>query len=74
MIDINVHLVDFKVSSIYELVRHNEDDSYTILLNSRQAHNKLEQAYNHAVRHIRNGDFEKRGNIQDLEHNAHMGE
>lgn len=75
MIDINVVLVDFKISSVDELVRHNEDDSYTILLNSRQAPNRLERAYRHAIRHISNGDFDDRDrNVQEIEALAHEGD
>ena len=72
IIDLNVQLVDFKTSAIDEVVRHNEDDSYTILLNSRQASNRLEKAYRHALWHITNHDFEnKDGNIQEIELTAH---
>ena len=72
MTDINVVLVDFKISSVDELVRHNEDDSYTILLNSRQATNRLRRAYDHAMWHIENGDFDRENiDIQEVESIAH---
>ena len=71
MIDINVILVDFKTSSVDEMVRHNEDDSFTILLNSRQASNRIEKAYRHAMWHIVNGDFDKEESIQKIEYIAH---
>ena len=71
-IDLNVQLVDFKTSAIDELVRHNEDGSYTILLNSRQASNRLEKAYSHALWHIHNNDFDNRyGDINEIELIAH---
>ena len=71
-IDLNVKLVDFKTSAVDELVRHNEDDSYTILMNSRQASNRLEKAYRHAMWHIQNPDFDnKYGNINEIEAMAH---
>ena len=72
MIDLNVKLIDFKTSAVDELVRHNEDDSYTIMLNSRQASNRLEKAYRHAMWHITNGDFNNRdGDINEIESIAH---
>lgn len=71
-IDLNVKLVDFKTSAIDEIVRHNEDDSYTILLNSRQSSNRLEKAYQHALWHIYNRDFDnKHGDINEIESKAH---
>ena len=69
-IDLNVQFVDFKTSAVDELVRHNEDDSYTILLNSRQAVNRLETAYRHALWHIHNNDFQS-GDINEIEAKAH---
>ena len=75
MIDINVQLVDLKISSVDELVRHNEDDSYTIILNSRQASNRLERAYRHALWHIKNGDFcDRERSIGEIECLAHKME
>ena len=70
--DINVQLVDLKTTAVDELVRHNEDDSYTILLNRRQATNRLRTAYKHALWHIQNNDFDnKDGDIQEIETVAH---
>ena len=75
MIDLNVQLVDLKTNAVDELVRQNEDGSYTILLNRRQATNRLRIAYKHALWHIRNDDFSNRdGDIQDIEATAHMME
>lgn len=69
---INVQLVDFKITSSKELVRHNEDDSYTILLNSRQASNQLKKAYKHAIGHIGRKECDNRnGSVQDIEYSAH---
>lgn len=70
---INVQLLDFGVTSINELVRHNDDDSYTILLNSRQASNRLKDAYKHALGHISNGECDTRdGLVQSIETVAHQ--
>ena len=71
-IDLNVQLVDFKTSAIDEVVRKNEDDSYTILLNSRQASNRLQKAYRHAMWHITNNDFDNHtDDIHTIELKAH---
>lgn len=70
--DINVLLIDLKTTAVDELVRHNEDGSYTILLNRRQATNRLRTAYKHALWHIQNDDFQnKTGDIQTIESTAH---
>ena len=74
MIDINIQLIDFKVTTAYEMVRANDDGSYTILLNSRQASNQLKKAYDHAVNHIMRGDCDRHGNVQEIEYNAHRKE
>ncbi len=69
---INVQLVDFKITSSNELVRHNPDDSYTILLNSRQASNRLRDAYKHAIGHIKRNECDDRErSVQDVEYSAH---
>lgn len=71
-IDLNVKLVDLKTTAVDELVRRNEDGSYTILLNRRQATNRLQAAYKHALWHIRNNDFDnKDGDVQEIEAVAH---
>ena len=70
---INVQLIDFGVTSINEVVRHNDDDSYTILLNSRQASNRLKDAYEHALGHIGRGECDIRdGLVQNIETIAHQ--
>lgn len=74
MIDLNVQLVDLGVTSVDELVRKNEDDSYTILLNSRQASNRLLSAYNHALRHISRRDHDTAGDVQEIEYENHRRE
>lgn len=44
---------------VSEQVVHNSDDTYTIFLNARLTHERLLEAYDHAVNHIKRGDFEK---------------
>lgn len=67
---INVQYVDFHITTAYEAVRKNEDGSYTILLNSRQAPNLLREAYLHALKHIERDDW-SRSDIQQIEGEAH---
>ena len=74
MIDLNVQYVDFGVSSVDEITRKNEDGSYTIFLNSRQATNRLLSAYNHALRHIFRKDFDSDGDVQEIEFKNHRRE
>lgn len=54
-----------------EAVTHNEDDTYTIFLNSRLSHERQLEAYKHALKHIVNGDFEKDDSANVIENNAH---
>ena len=69
---INVQLVDFPVGSKgHEAVTPNEDGSYTIFINSRDASNIQREAYLHAVEHIKNGDFSSSESVQAIEAKAH---
>lgn len=70
---VNVFLVDLKTSTGYEIVTKNEDGSFTILINSRQATNKQKEAYIHALKHIVNDDFLK-ADVQEIEGEAHKKE
>lgn len=69
---INVQLVDFPVGSKgHEAVTPNEDGSYTIFINSRDASNIQREAYLHAIEHIKNEDFAPGKNVQEIEARAH---
>ena len=48
----------------------NADDSYTIFLNARLSHDGQLKAYQHALNHINNEDFEKT-DVQSIELQAH---
>lgn len=52
------------------MIIKNEDDSYTILINAKLSARGRIDAYNHALKHIENEDFEK-NNVQEIESNAH---
>lgn len=52
------------------MVTENEDGSYTILINARLSDEGRLMAYEHALKHIREDDFQKE-NVQDIESSAH---
>ena len=68
--DINLQLVDLKTTMVGEVVTENEDGSYTVVINSRAASNKQEEAKLHAYEHIVNDDL-KGGSVQEIEAKAH---
>ena len=43
---------------------------YTVYLNSRLSYEQRKKAFAHALRHIRNKDFDK-SDVQSIESNAH---
>ena len=67
--DVNVVLLDFPNPG-KEMVFENEDGSYTILINSKLSYNGQLLAYNHAMKHIQNYDFQK-SDVQIIETVAH---
>ena len=55
---INTQLIDFPVGCKgHESVTKNEDGSYTVFINARDASNVQKEAYLHALEHINNDDF-----------------
>ncbi|MGP1349008.1 MAG: hypothetical protein ACTTK0_05120 [Stomatobaculum sp.] len=68
--DVFVHLIDFPDVKPAETVTKNEDCTYSVFLNSRLSDLMLREAYEHAIKHIYNSDFEKE-NVQDIEVEAH---
>lgn len=52
------------------MVVQNEDGSYTILINAKLSQDGQIKAYQHALNHINNEDFEK-SDIQNIELHAH---
>lgn len=67
--DVNVFLVNFPTPG-NEMVVPNEDGTYTILINAKLSQDGQIKAYQHALDHINNGDFEK-SDIQSIEFQAH---
>jgi hypothetical protein len=50
---------------------NNNDDSYTIVLNSRLSREQHLRSYHHEMLHIERGDYEKHGDIDIIEINTH---
>lgn len=67
--DINVCLIDFPCPG-EEMIIPNDDTSYTVLINTRLSRERQIEAYWHAIRHLKNNDFEKT-DVQEIESNAH---
>lgn len=65
--DVNVFLLNMDNN---EVVTHNEDDSYSIFINARLSNDGQLKAYEHAMRHIKNQDFQKE-DVQAIETSAH---
>lgn len=70
MENISVHIIDFKGAGVDEQVILNQDGSYTILIDARASYEAQAAAYEHAMSHIRNGDFQK-DDVQQIEAEAH---
>lgn len=68
--DIFVRYLDMDVN-VSEHIVQNPDGSYTIFLNSRLSWERLQEAYDHAINHIKNCDFEKT-DAQKIEYDAHI--
>ena len=73
ILDVNVRLIDFHNNYANEMIIPNFDGSYTILINSRAATNKQLEAYEHALKHIKNDDFDKK-DVHNIEISAHKKE
>lgn len=68
--DVNTILADMPCSiSAYTVV--NADMSYTVVLNSRLNYERQLLAYHHELKHIENGDYDKRCSADLIEFYAH---
>ena len=50
---------------------NNNDDTYTVVLNSKLNREQHLISYHHEMQHIENGDYEKKTDIDIIEINAH---
>lgn len=65
----HVEIMDMPVS-VKAAVIPNEDDSYTIFINSKFNYEQQQKSFEHELKHIINYDFE-RDNVDDLEYHSH---
>lgn len=71
MPDIIVHLIDFpKGKKVHEAVTENSDGSYSVFIDARLSNDGQLREYEHAMKHIESGDFEK-ADVQMIEAAAH---
>lgn len=56
---------------VKEQVVANQDGTFTIFINDYLSPERRMKAYNHAVSHIRNGDFDKKTDVDVIECEAH---
>ena len=70
-VDYQVRLIQFHNGKIREMVVPNEDDSYTIFIESTLSREEQQKAFLHAMNHINNHDFEKKCSADLLEIRAH---
>ena len=68
--DIITRLYDMP-TDIRSFVRHNPDDTYTIVINSRLNIESRRKRYIHELRHIRRGDFDREETADRIEKRAH---
>lgn len=68
--DVNLRLIDCDISFGRENVVKNNDDTYTIFLNTRYNHEQQLKSYEHAIKHILNNDFDK-NNADYIEVQSH---
>ncbi len=66
-IDYQVHFIKLG-NNVKEAVTRNEDDSYTIFIDSRLCKEEQNNAFLHAIKHILQNDFDKTDvNLIELE-------
>lgn len=59
-------------TGIKGFVRHNNDDSYTIVINSRLSYDIQRECYKHEMAHLQQGDFDHQElDVDDIEVEAH---
>ena len=71
MDDIFVYIIDLP-DQINEMVTPC-CDGYTVYINAKLSHQERVRAYQHAVKHIEHGDFD-REDVQEIEYQTHKEE
>ena len=67
-----VKMVDLPVT-VKAFVHRNDDDSYTIILNSRLCREQNVSSYLHELQHIDNADLESLETADSIEYKRHEG-
>lgn len=68
--NLNVVFTDFP-HGVDEFVTENADGSYTAFIGQNRCPEKIAEAYQHALTHIRNNDLEDGVDVQAAERRAH---
>lgn len=66
----NIRLIPFPTYKVKEAIVENDDGSETIFINSNLNYEERCKAYQHALDHINENDFEKY-EVQSIEYVAH---
>lgn len=66
---IYVHLINMD-TCVHEMVRNTPTDDYVVFINARLSEQAQHEAFEHAIEHIKNNDFEK-SSVQQIEAEAH---
>ena len=69
----DIWVYEYPLPGINEVVRQNEDGSYTILVSESLQKFKQLEALNHAIRHIIREDWQG-GDVNDIERETHAEE
>ena len=67
---INTNIVDIPDTQVREFVTENADGGHSVFINARLSHSAQLKAYDHAMKHIENHDFEK-DDVQRIEAEGH---
>ena len=65
---VNVKLIHLGVR---EVVVENADGGHTVFIDDRLSRDEQVNAFEHAMRHINEGDFDKHGNVNEIEAKRH---
>lgn len=67
---VNVQLIKLGVR---EVVVENADGGHTVFIDDRLSRDAQVDAFEHAMRHINEGDFAEHGDVGEIERRAHGG-
>lgn len=70
MDDVFVYIIGMD-TMVHEQVVANNDGTYSIFINDYLSQEQRLKAYNHALRHIQNGDFDRYKDVDNIEYDAH---